>query len=118
MLFSNTLQMLGCICLFLACGLGIVAPLARQIAFPAAASVFAGALALSCAALTFHVATQIKFSYAVWIAAAGLIGLSATALRAGAQTIAGRWLLAAPHTFRDIVSRPKLSHGLSNWAGL
>jgi hypothetical protein len=95
MLFSNAIQMLACICLFFLCGLGIVAPLRRQIAFPAASSVFAGALALSSAALTVHVATQMKFSSAVWIAAAGLIGLSAMALRGSAfKTIAGREFVA------------------------
>jgi hypothetical protein len=95
MLFSNAIQMLGCIFLFFICGLGILATLGRQLAFPAAASVFAGALVLSSAALTVHVATHIRFSFALWIAAAGLIGLSAATLREGAHKIfTGRDFLA------------------------
>src|SRR3954453_17567834 len=81
MFVSDALQMAGCICLFFACGLGMVAPLRNQIRFPAAASVFAGVLALSCAALTIHVTTHMKFSYAVWIGAAALVGLSAVMYR-------------------------------------
>ena len=85
MFFSDALHMAGCIGLFFACGLGMIAPLRGQIGFPAAASVFAGVLALSSAALTIHVATHMKFSDAVWIGAIGLIGFSAVMCRGSAS---------------------------------
>jgi hypothetical protein len=104
MIFSDPFQMFGCVCLFLVCGFGVVAPLRSQIAFPTAASVFAGALALSSAALTVHVATQMKFSSAIWIAAAGLIGLSAVTCRGGAFRITvGREFITTAATLAVLV---------------
>jgi hypothetical protein len=104
MLFSDALQMAGCICLFFVCGLGMVAPLRGQIGFPAAAAVFAGVLALSSAALTIHVATQMKFSYALWIGATGLVGFSAAMCRGSASAmLAGREFAAAAATLAVLV---------------
>jgi hypothetical protein len=104
MIFSDAGQMFGCICLFFVCGFGVVAPLRSQIAFPAAASVFAGALALSSAVLTVHVATQMKFSSAIWIAAAGLIGLSAVMCRGGTfRMLVGRELVTTAATLAVLV---------------
>ncbi len=104
MIFSDARQMVGCICLFFVCGFGVVAPLRSQIAFPTAASVFAGALALSSAVLTVHVATQMKFSSAIWIAAAGLIGLSAVMCRGGAfRILVGREFVTTAATLAVLV---------------
>ena len=104
MIFSDARQMVGCICLFFVCGFGVVAPLRSQIAFPTAASVFAGALALSSAVLTVHVATQMKFSSAIWIAAAGLIGLSAVMCRGGAfRILVGREFVTTAATLVVLV---------------
>lgn len=77
----NALQLIGCVFLFSVCGMGIVAPLRSQIMFPIAASPFAGLLALSSASLVLHIATQTRFSTAMWIAAVGLICLSAAMYR-------------------------------------
>jgi hypothetical protein len=76
----DALQIFGGVFLFFICGLGVVAPLRRQIPFPSAAAIFAGVPALSSAALTVHVATGIKFWWAIWIAAAALISLSIATL--------------------------------------
>src|SRR5258708_5034940 len=79
----DALQMFGCIFLFFVCGSGVVAPLRGQISFPAATSIFAGVLALASAALTIHVVTAVRFSWAIWIAAAALTGLSIVTFDAG-----------------------------------
>jgi hypothetical protein len=91
----DALQIFGLILLFFVCGSGIAAPLKNQIAFPAAASIFAGVLALPSAALTIHVVTSIKFWWAIWIAAAALTGLSVVTFDAGdvRKRVSGRGLI-------------------------
>ena len=111
MFFSDALVMAGCTGLFFVCGLGMVAPLRGQIGFPAAAAVFAGVLALSSAALMIHVATHMKFSDAVWIGAAGLVGFSAVMCRGiAAKILAGRQCAAAAATLAVLVAAACVVH--------